>query len=493
MSAIAKSLPKPRRLHLYSALKLFILLVGFTALFYLSGVATLRDERRPTLSLGLAAGLLTAIICAMLTTNINAALLAQTSIAMFGIYRLYTSRQGNRTNPALQPNPSSWPQMTVFMVLIFIFSCILISDPIADWDARSIWFYHAKVIYYTKDIWAHGQWAEQANIYTHLNYPKLFPLLAAQVANAFGFWNEYIPKLAIALLACPILAFFVESALKTQRNHRAIPVNFLLLFMMLFMFDGAGFYLTSGYMDGWVALYSICASMMLTTAIQQHNSDDGRNSRIQALVFLAILSQIKQEGLIIAVILLAVAIAVTLGTLAQPMQSIKRISSGTTPKTLRSAAWYSLFLLGPVVAWLIASHIQGLSLSHYSGNTLERITTKLTTSGQPTWILANVIFHNGMIFPSLALALVLTVNAAATRKRLMTADFLPLIASLVFLVVIFLVYLATNADVNWHMAKSAGRVGLTPGLLIVCYNYHCIINILFADRSIKPQSSISQA
>jgi hypothetical protein len=263
--------------------------------------------------------------------------------------------------------------------------------------------------------------------------------------------------------------------------------------MMLFMFDGAGFYLTSGYMDGWVALYSICASMMLTTAMQQHHSDEGRKSRIEAFVFLAILSQIKQEGLIIAVILLAVAIAVTLGTLARPMLAIKQISSRTTPKTLRTAAWYSLFLLGPVVAWLIASHIQGLSLSHYSGNTLERITAKLTRSGQPTWILANVIFHNGMIFPSLALALVLTLIASASGKRLMTSDFLPLIASLAYLVVIFVVYLATNADVNWHMAKSAGRVGLTPGLLIVSYNYHCIINIFFADRSFTLQSSTSQA
>ncbi len=481
---------------MYSALKLIIVLVGFTALFYLSGVATLRAERRPTLSLGLAAGLLTAIICAMLTANINAALPIQTFIAIFGIYRLYTRRAHHRSdrkpNPAQQPYPSIWPQITVFLILLVIFSCILMSDPISDWDARSIWFYHAKVIYYTKDIWAHGHWAEQANIYTHLNYPKLFPLLAAQVANTFGFWNEYIPKLAIALLAGPILAFFVESALKTQRNHRAIPLNFLLLFMMLFMFDGAGFYLTSGYMDGWVALYSICASIMLTTAIQQHHSDEGRKSRLEALVFLAILSQIKQEGLIIAVILLASAIAVTLGTLVRPMPAIKQFSLGTTPKTLRSMAWYSLFLLGPIVAWLIASHTQGLSLSHYSGNTLERMTAKLTTSGQPLWILANVIFHNGMIFPSLVLASVLTLIATASGKQLRAADFLPLIASLAYLVVIFVVYLATNADVNWHMAKSAGRVGLTPGLLIVSYNYHCIMNVFFADRSFTSQSSTSQ-
>ena len=81
---------------MYSALKLLITLVGFTALFYLSGVATLRNERRPKLSLGLAAGLLTAIICAMLTGNINAALLIQTFIAIFGIYRLYTRRCDNR-------------------------------------------------------------------------------------------------------------------------------------------------------------------------------------------------------------------------------------------------------------------------------------------------------------------------------------------------------------------------------------------------------------
>ena len=478
---------------MYSALKLISILGGFIAVLYLSGVVTFRNERRPTLSLGLAAGLLTAIICAMFTANINAALLAQTAIAIFGLYRLYTSRVENRTNPAQQPYPNSWPQTAAFMILIFIFSSILMSDPITDWDARSIWFYHAKVIYYTKDIWAHGQWAEQANIYTHLNYPKLFPLLAAQVASVFGFWNEYIPKLAIALLASPIVAFFVESAWKTQRNHRAIAVNSLLLFMMLFMFDGAGFYLTSGYMDGWVALYSICASMMLTTAIQQHHSDDGRKSRTQALVFLAILSQIKQEGLIIAMILLAVAITVTMLTSARPLLAIKKISSQVTVKTLRSTAWYSLFLLGPVVAWLVASHTQGLSLSHYSGNTLERITAKLTTPGQPIWILANLVFHNGIVFPSLALALLLTVIAAATRKRLMPADFLPLIASLVYLVVIFVVYLATNADVNWHMAKSAGRVGLTPGLLIACYNYHCIINIFFSDRSITPQSSASQA
>ena len=480
-----------------SALRLILILVGFSALLYLSGVAMIRDERRPTLSLGLAAGLLTAIICAMLTGHINSALLMQTFIAVYGSYRLYTCRfdneSGNRLNRAKQTPTSIWSKVTVFVVLIVIFSCMLISDPISDWDARSIWFYHAKVIYYTKDIWAHGQWAEQANIYTHLNYPKLFPLLAAQVAQVFGFWNEYIPKLAIALLAAPIFAFFIESALTAQRNQQTIALRSLLLFMMLFMFDGAGFYLTSGYMDGWVALYTICASMMLTAAIQQHHSDEGRESRIQALVFLAILSQIKQEGLIIALILIAVAIAVTLGTLPRPMIAIKNISSRITPKNLKSAAWYMLFLLGPIVAWAVASHTQGLSLSHYSGNVLERINAKLAIAGQPTWILSNVLFHNGMIFPSLALAFLLTVIAATSRKRLMTADFLPLIAGLVYLVVIFAVYLATSADVNWHMAKSAGRVGLTPGLLIVSYNYQCIMHIFFSDRSIKPPSSPYQA
>ena len=481
---------------MYSALKLISILIGFIGVFYLSGAACLRYVRRPTLSLGLAAGLNTGIIFAMITSNINSALVLQAILAMSGLYRLFKAkpRSATKSGTTQRRHQNLWPELSVFTTLLFVFSCLLMSDPISDWDARSIWFYHAKVIYHTKDIWAHGHWAEQANIYTHLNYPKLFALLAAQIASVFGFWNEYVPKLAIALLAAPVLAFFVELALNAQHQMHAKLVNCLLLFVMLFMFDGAGFYLTSGYMDGWVALYSICAAMSLRIAIQHQHSDDCRQSWIQALVFLTILPQIKQEGLIISLIFLMVTLALSIVTWPISMAEIKQFISSTTFKTFRAAtwprefSWYSLFLLGPIIAWFIATQKQGLSLSHYSGNTIERIAAKLAVSGQPTWILANAILHNSIIFPSLVLALILTIIGIASRKRPVATDFLPLCSGLIYLGVICMVYLATNADVNWHMAKSAGRVGLTPGLLIATFNYRCIMIIFFTDKAVTRQS-----
>jgi hypothetical protein len=88
--------------------------------------------------------------------------------------------------------------------------------------------------------WSHGSLA-----FSHPDYPKLVPAIAAQLAFLKGYWNEFLPKASLIVMLVPLLLRIF--------SFQRPSLSFLLLPVLFFASFGA--WLWNGYMDGYLALY----------------------------------------------------------------------------------------------------------------------------------------------------------------------------------------------------------------------------------------------
>ncbi len=101
----------------------------------------------------------------------------------------------------------------------------IVAQPLLTWDARSIWFFHAKMIYVAGSFSQATGWTHPSAAWSHVHYPNLVPVLAAQVAYLKGFWNEYLPKAALIFVLVPAVLWLFTFARRSM--------SFALLLMLL--------------------------------------------------------------------------------------------------------------------------------------------------------------------------------------------------------------------------------------------------------------------
>ena len=85
------------------------------------------------------------------------------------------------------------PFLKIFFLFIIFIS---LGTPTFEWDARSIWLFHAKRIFYENSIFF---LVDNYAQFSHNDYPKLAPAFASSLAVLVGHWNEVFPKLAFSL------------------------------------------------------------------------------------------------------------------------------------------------------------------------------------------------------------------------------------------------------------------------------------------------------
>jgi hypothetical protein len=90
-----------------------------------------------------------------------------------------------------------------YLLIFFLAYALLLTLGLGttEWDARTIWLAHAKVIYLDRDLYA--QIIEGGYIGGHVDYPIGFPALAATLASMVGTWNEVFPKAALIFFLQP--------------------------------------------------------------------------------------------------------------------------------------------------------------------------------------------------------------------------------------------------------------------------------------------------
>ncbi|MCB2191331.1 MAG: hypothetical protein KQI62_07180 [Deltaproteobacteria bacterium] len=314
------------------------------------------------------------------------------------------------------------------------------------WDARSIWFYYGKLMYFDHGLYS-GKfpppWCPAPA------YPKFSGVFSALSASLGGLWNEYLPK---AALMVPLAAMWLGVAGLSVRGWAKVAI-----LAALVVLPGAS--LHGGYMDGWVAVFGALGHLyFIDYGLTRRN-----RSLACALVSLIFIAYFKNEGLPLAMISLAMM------ALASLMLRMKPAVKGIMPLVLMV-----LLALVPVVIWRLYLHLTGLQSPLFAGDVMGRIRVALD-SGAAELIWQKLFMYTGAFWLWCA-SLVFNVGcyflgrywrcpfALSGRQYLLLSA--PWLTSIFYAAVLFTIYLLTPADLNWHLATSAYRVIIASNLLL---------------------------
>jgi ABC-type proline/glycine betaine transport system permease subunit len=128
--------------------------------------------------------------------------------------------------------------------LIIYYLIIILGSPTQDHDARSIWLFHAKRIYYDYNIYSqldgYGEFSQN-------DYNPFAASLSASLAHLVNNWNEVLPKFSNLILTIPAILF-----LNFFFKNKLSKIFFFL--SVLIIFDKR---IVNGEMDAILALYLV--------------------------------------------------------------------------------------------------------------------------------------------------------------------------------------------------------------------------------------------
>ena len=340
--------------------------------------------------------------------------------------------------------------MIIFILVLYYFTILF--EPIKSWDARSVWFFHAKMIWYAESIGLSAGWLHPSIQFAHPDYPKLVPALAAGLSCATGCWNEYAPKLSLFLILIPPV-FWVFSFWSGR-------LSFLFL-VMIFPF-GMQSWLWNGYMDGYIALYA-AVSMLLAGRYFKHRKPI---DLLSGLSCLALISNIKNEGIVIALTGITAILITEITANKFSLNELKKAFS------LYRTGWL-IFIAAPCVIWSVFYKYQwGMTsnlkmgsremflrlLNHFSDGTSLAFILERTLSCRETSILLSLVaFTTGL-------------GLLTALRRHMVSWIPALITAFVYYVSLVLVYLSTP-NLEYYLSHSVDRLMLTVSSLIIAGIY----------------------
>jgi hypothetical protein len=311
--------------------------------------------------------------------------------------------------------------MWVISSLTVLFALLILSHPVLDWDARFIWMFHAKRMFYDGSLY--GQFDGYAN-WSHNDYPNLVPALAASLARAVGHWNEIIPRTSVVFALVPVM---LVAALTLKQ--RGIFYGWLASVIYVAQFD-----LLNGYMDVYVGLYFGLGLVLLLST---------QPKWLWSLVVLSLML-IKNEGLLAGLLLIA---AFGLIHLRHPKQW-----------------WWAIWpVLAYALLWkipLVLNQVQG-DLFHQ--DPLARGWARLQNPEEVLLIARAIQLNVGSVFWLIPLTGMLIWRLKGQRHLAA----LVLLVPLAYAAVVTGIYLVTPHALEWHLHTSADRVFMVFNLALI--------------------------
>jgi hypothetical protein len=324
----------------------------------------------------------------------------------------------------------------------------IVAEPLLGWDARWIWFFHAKMIYTAGSIGQSAGWQNATVGFSHVDYPNLVPVIAAQTMRIAGFWNEYLPKLSIFFMFLPAMFWLLSFARKSFSYA-------ILIAALMLSFDP---WLWIGYMDGILALYLSISVLLLGRYIVEGNPLDA----ISSACCLFALPYIKNEGFPAALV----------GGAAVLLVVWLKQKSHISLQGFRNHWGYWLAgVIGilPLVLWSVYKYQWGIrnSLGIGSPESFARILQRLTDGS--TKLIFSQTFQNidSSLFLVSILLLVIICWKISVGKHILPA----VGVAVVYCLGMVAVYYLTPFDVLWHLSTSIDRTMLPVNgcLYVVCY------------------------
>lgn len=388
-----------------------------------------QPDGRDTAAL-LLAGLLANALLVLWMQQLAAALGIGSILAVLGGFG-FLGRNPHPYRHLLRTNAST-AAIVGWVVLLFLPAIFL--EPIAAWDARSIWFFHGKIIAHDGALAATGGWAGPEIRFSRVMYPKFAPILIGQFAWIAGFWNEHFPKAALlAFLAPGLIA--IDAAFASRR------VAWLLAMAALIFAPGTRIW--DGYLDGYLALYAALAAFHAGRWMDGHEPRDA----LAAGLCLGVVLNLKTEGILVA---LALATAFAIARVAYPADIP---TLGLRPSARPILGGFVLASAGPLTWHLLRHrwHIPG-----GPGVSPFRWLARLE-DGSTVPIVKALLVDNG----TLRLAAAVLLSGWITRALLGTTPWrfrLPVLTAILHGTLLTCIYLATTSDLAWHLRTSADRV-----------------------------------
>lgn len=313
------------------------------------------------------------------------------------------------------------------VLLVFLLVLIALGTPSSAWDARSIWLFHGKRIFYDSSVYTqldgYAPWS-------HNDYPSFIPALMAGVAEVVGSWNEIFPKAVVPLALAPgLMAIF-------DRLPGIVP---RMLFSVVLCWIG-GVHLVDGYTDALLGVYFVATYVSFYDLFSKAIS----SGLIGAVLMSSLLVMVKNEG--VALLLCIVGPL----TLLAWMRSRK-----FEVRPLLAAALGAL----PLICWKLAVSHAGVSNDLAGGDVAGHLTHRMVDASSYGLIVRGLLLQASVAIFLLPLCLLAWMHGWNSRFSH------ALTACVAYIVILFLVYLSTPNDLAWHLSTSADRTMIPLSLL----------------------------
>jgi hypothetical protein len=385
----------------------------------------------------LAIGILVNYVLVLGFESLRAALAVGCVLALLGLLlglRTFLKRRGQQPFPFSR----SWVWSLPLAYIVALYGVLILTRPLTHWDARSIWFFHAKIIYFQGALTEQSGWSELLD--AHADYPKLLQTLAAQVACVCGYWNEFLPKAALLVLLVPAAAGYFAFFKR--------PISWVFLISMAFFSTYTEIW--NGYADSYFALYAGLAILALGRWFDSRRPHD----LLLGLAALGIVSCLKNEGSLFLVCT-AVAFA-AVGLLGW----MKRKDRPPGSIDWLSLTYLMVVMLAGLTIWLVKKKAWGLHGDlNLSGRYLAEAWGRLTDGESFSLIVKNLFQTQELTYALIPLAMGI-IAARVFRIRIPKTAWLPFSTATLYLFGIVLVYLGTPYELSWHLITSSGRTVL---------------------------------
>ena len=334
-----------------------------------------------------------------------------------------------------------------FLFIIFISFGTTIGDggtPTIGWDARSIYLFHAKRIFFDQSIFSI---ADNYAAFSHNEYPNLAPAFASSLAILVGYWNEVFPKFSFTLMFLPPL-ILTYSFLKDVRY----------LIYLSIVFFTIGNYLFNGWVDGLVAMYFVSSAFLMYLLIIA-DTNFYRNRLLfylLALCFFVSLTLIKNEGIALLFILFVTSFLI-------------KLYKGELRKNISSLILLSLSFL-PTILWKLFCYSNGISTIYFETNILLNLLPRLDDLNNYKLILYFLLLNEKFLYSFIFFLISFWINR---NKELF--GFVSVV-SVMYIFILFFIYISTPLDLYFHLNSSAARVIKSLSFLIAFFGLYNLSN-----------------
>ena len=332
-----------------------------------------------------------------------------------------------------------------FLKIFFLFIVFIsLGTPTFEWDARSIWLFHAKRIFYDQSIFSIG---DNYAAFSQNEYPSLAPAFASSLAFLVGHWNEVFPKLSFSLMFLPPLILTYSFLKDTQ----------YLIFLSIVFFT-IGKFLFNGWADGLVAIYfGSSAILMYLLIIADTNFYRNRLLfYLLAFCFFVTLTLIKNEGIALLFILFTTTFLI-------------KLYKGQLRKDISKLILFSISFL-PIILWKFFCYSKGIGDHYISTNILLNLLPRAVDLNNYK-LISYFLFLNEKFL--IALIFFLVSFWIKLDKELFSFI---IIVTAMYIFILFFIYLATPYDFYWQLNSTAARVIKTLSFSLAFFGLYNLNN-----------------